>query len=72
MKGTQQHTIFASLRLKYNDADLMSMYNLGGVGGFDVVTPKMHKIKVSIAGINQTQFIVIMSSAFLTNNGVTP
>ena len=50
----------------------MCMYNLGGVGGFDVVTPKMHKIKVSIAGINQTQFIVIMSSAFLTNNGVTP
>ena len=64
--------MFTTLQSKYNDANLMSMNNLGGVGGFDVVTPKMHKIKVSIAGINQTQFIVTMSSAFLTNNGVTP
>ena len=53
-------------------ANLIGMYNLGGVGGFDVVTPKIHKIKVNIAGIHQTQFIVTMSSAFLTNNGVTP
>ena len=48
------------------------MYNLGGVGGFDLVTPKIHKIKVNVPGINQTQFIVTISSAFLTNKGVTP
>ena len=45
---------------------------LGGVGGFDLLTPKINKICVNTAGINQTQFIVGISEAFFTNKGVIP